>query len=93
MESDEELSPLENFVSISQMLARGGDDAKRAEFIINQFGKEDAQTPDGECSLKPARLKRSPSKVPGLDPSSASSTAGVQARRRLGASRMFKNKN
>lgn len=37
--SDEELSELEYFMSIDQLLARGGDERRRAEFILNQFNK------------------------------------------------------
>lgn len=36
---DSELSPLENFTFLSDLARRGGEDAKRAEFIMNQFGK------------------------------------------------------
>lgn len=37
--SDEELSELEYFMSIEQLLAKGGDERRRAEFILNQFNK------------------------------------------------------
>lgn len=37
--SDEELSDLDCFTSIDRLMARGGDDRRRAEFILRQFKK------------------------------------------------------
>lgn len=41
--SEEELSDLDCFTSIDQLLARGGDEKRRVEFILKQFrsGKRD----------------------------------------------------
>lgn len=35
--SDDDLSGLDGFVSIQELLSRGGEDRHRAEFILNQF--------------------------------------------------------
>ena len=34
---DGELSELENFISLPKLLQMGGEEARRAEFILNQF--------------------------------------------------------
>lgn len=40
-DSNEELSDLDCFTSIQDLLSRGGDDQRRAEFILRQFIKTD----------------------------------------------------
>lgn len=50
--SDEELSELECFTSIQQLLAKGGDDRRRAEFILRQFQKTDEKSTGPKTTTK-----------------------------------------
>ena len=50
--SDEELSELECFTSIQQLLARGGDDRRRAEFILRQFQKTEEKLSGSKTTAK-----------------------------------------
>lgn len=52
--SDEELSELENFVSLEDLVRQGGEAARRAEYILDSFGK----APNEEIVAMPSTPKR-----------------------------------
>jgi hypothetical protein len=83
---DEELSPLKHFMPISVLLQRGGDAARRVEFILEMFGRS-VNSDEGAGQSK--RGRKSPSKVPGLNPSRASAPQSY-GKRRLGNGRLYK---
>lgn len=51
-EGEDQLSDLENFSSIQTILAKGGDVARRVEFILNQFGKSSHEEPESLNRVK-----------------------------------------
>jgi len=56
---DEELSDLDCFISIDQLLARGGDERRRVEFILRQFNKHTtSEGPAKPTVVRPATRDR-----------------------------------
>lgn len=79
--AEDELSDLDGFIPISELVKRGGDLGKRAEFILSQFGnRHDSAHGDDLAS----RAGRSRHKTPGLDPTSkpAGARGGFYVNRR-----------
>lgn len=63
--AEDELSELDGFIPISELVKRGGDLGKRAEFILSQFGNPH----DSTCGTDLApRTGKSRHRTPGLDP-------------------------
>lgn len=74
--SDEELSDLDCFTSIQQLLDRGGDERRRAEFILRQFNKNTG----GEGGLPAPKVR--PIQSPKRRGGSAPRSLGVRRTRR-----------
>lgn len=63
--SDEDLSDLDCFLSIDQLLAKGGDEKRRVEFILKQFKKNSGDStsdfiPKASSALSQKRAQRPP---------------------------------
>jgi hypothetical protein len=81
--NDSDLSELDSFKPISELLSMGGDLARRVQYILEIFGHDhnDVEQP----LVKPRRGNSSLNKVPGLV---AGSSEG--RKRRFGASRAYR---
>lgn len=90
IQSDEELSDLDDFKPLSALLAEGGDVARRVEFILNMFGRSGDDLVGPVAPSK--RNKSAAGKVVGLDPTRAS-TATYGSKKRLGSSRFPRKDN